>query len=702
MKSIQRFLNSVQIRPFLGLFALVAGGTYLSGMWRACGGHLSPPLDDTYIYLQYARRVAEGHGFSYSGAAPPSTGATSLLHVLLLVPGWWAGLRDSAYLVLPLVLGILLLVLMLAGMTSAAVSALPADARTPARATSGAIALALTGLCGQVLWGALTGMDTILFMAGLAGVLAFLARPGGVLPVRFWLLLGLLSWLRPEGVVYGSVALSAALLRDFRTARLLATTAPHSRRPGAIAGWWGPVAALLLLALPFFVNLALVGSFQSDGMLSKSLFSEPRSEVLRTSLPHVPEIWRRIALLYVTDFGNGQRLGAFRVLQTGLVAAGLLSGLLLGLAGRRGAVGFTSAVWALLFVGLTAMTLPWNVHNYRYQIPGMVPVALLTALGWGALIARLPARPARGAAAALGIAFLAVQLPGAWHMRTVYAANCQNIRDQQERVGRWIRANTPADARIALNDAGAIAYYGERATLDLVGLTTHDWAIRAREGSGALFEQLERLPSGERPTHFALYPTWFRGLAATRLFGQRVFEADLLNNTICGSRTKIVYEADWSVAGSGAQPRLPEFAGSPPLDEVDVGDRASEAAHGYTAGRRQADLLEDIPLTGSDGSRYADGGRRVSDRETFRVTLAPGRPARLVLRTTSPEPLALRVSLNGAPIGRIEVPASAGRWSEEQVELPASRVAGVNALTIERDPPDPRKGFPSFHYWAYP
>ena len=44
----------------LALALLLAGWTAVLTL-RACDGELVPPLDDTYIYLQYAQAAAEGH-----------------------------------------------------------------------------------------------------------------------------------------------------------------------------------------------------------------------------------------------------------------------------------------------------------------------------------------------------------------------------------------------------------------------------------------------------------------------------------------------------------------------------------------------------------------------------------------------------------------------------------------------------------------
>src|SRR6185295_3238350 len=60
----------------------------------SAAGHPAMPLDDAFIHLQYARRLAEGHLFSYVPGEGYSSGATSLLWPLLIAPFHWLGLRD--------------------------------------------------------------------------------------------------------------------------------------------------------------------------------------------------------------------------------------------------------------------------------------------------------------------------------------------------------------------------------------------------------------------------------------------------------------------------------------------------------------------------------------------------------------------------------------------------------------------------------
>ena len=59
------------------------------------GGEWILPLDDTYIYLQYARNLAHGHFMQFNAGDPPTSGATSFLYPILLAAGYLIGFRSD-------------------------------------------------------------------------------------------------------------------------------------------------------------------------------------------------------------------------------------------------------------------------------------------------------------------------------------------------------------------------------------------------------------------------------------------------------------------------------------------------------------------------------------------------------------------------------------------------------------------------------
>lgn len=460
---------------------------------------------------------------------------------------------------------------------------------------------------------------------------------------------------------------------------------------------------LALLSAPFALNFALTGSPACDGFAVKSMFVEHRPDVFNAFLRELPLTWSKILLLHVSDFRSLSWHPVTAWIFAILTGAGLLAGSVVLLSGRRGPAGILAVTWLLAAILLGGLSQGWRSHYYRYQIPGLALSALVITTGWGLLTGRLPAR-ARGAARALVVALAAFLLvPGILLMHNLYGRNCANILDQQTKVARWIEANTPPSTRVALNDAGAIAYYGGRRILDLVGLTTHGWAA-ANRGPGSLFEKLETLQESERPGIMAIYPGWYRMFVATSMAGQVLMSADLGDNTICGDRLMRVYRINWKLAGSGDLPvvrgTLVHDFGMTVVDAVDVADLESEAAHGYSCRTTYQDRLREIPSGIGQGPVVQDGGRWVSEGERMRIRARPGQWLALVMRTEAQIDCSLDVMVNGRPAGRLSLERQSMIWAEPILQIPDNLVTD-SLLTIDlRLVPDPRKaGYSSYHYW---
>jgi hypothetical protein len=170
----------------------------------------------------------------------------------------------------------------------------------------------------------------------------------------------------------------------------------------------------------------------------------------------------------------------------------------------------------------------------------LAPLAIVVALvGLGALLARLPGGAA-ARAAVLGAAALGLVLP-LGPARESYAWSVQNINAMQVRLGRWVARATPPGALLAVNDVGALTYFGNRPIIDLMGLVTPDIVPARRRGEAGILGYLE----GRCPDYLVIFPDWFPGLAARADLFRPVERVRLEHNVVAGADEMVVYETAW-------------------------------------------------------------------------------------------------------------------------------------------------------------
>jgi len=113
----------------------------------------------------------------------------------------------------------------------------------------------------------------------------------------------------------------------------------------------------------------------------------------------------------------------------------------------------------------------------------------------------------------------------------------QNINAMQVHLGRWVDANLPRAATLAVNDVGAIAYFSRRPVLDLMGLVTPEIRPYRREGEpGVLRFIAERCPDV-----VIVFPSWFPGVAARADLFIPVYRVRLEHNEVAGAPEMVVY-----------------------------------------------------------------------------------------------------------------------------------------------------------------
>ena len=658
---------------------------FAASMLYHTGGRLALPLDDSFIYFQYARQAAQGHFLEYNTGTEPTAGATSLLYTLLLVPGFWLGLDGMGIALYALVLGVVWL-----GLSAWLLLLLGRKLCGP---FSGWVAALMFLLCGPLLWGYYSGMAIGLFAFAilltlylyliedrrtpLAAALLALARPEGIALVL--LLLVLVAYRRALhwqwGVPLGVYALQALLL----------------------AWWTGEAGASGVEAKWRFA--APHGSLPEQIRAVFFDFAEFVKGILAGSLGHQTSV-----NLYAYD-GNYRRI-AFAPFVALFVLAELSYRLWGELSERKLGAATLGGAWFVGGVLLTCTLVEYDAHFNRYQQPFLPLYILFAALGLGRLDAvggEWGRKLARGLACFFGL----------WGLMSVgffavaYGENCSDIRNQQVEMARFIDAELPPNARIAVNDAGALRYFSGRQTIDLVGLTTAGNSAPWRHGSGSLFERLEAMPPDQRPQYFAIFPNWFNfpeGLFLQPLHRIRVFEPSIID------AEKVLYQARWTadLSGETIRNRTLLEEGWRVVDKVDVADLASERRHGYRSevwvpGSGEANLLMALSAADDPQAVYIDGGRTVTGGERMEVTLNAGQPATVIMRTVTGIAQHFAVFANGKKIANVELPGGRGR---QWLELAVGQIAAADVssrVEIETQPihfGGDLRPIVSFHYWV--
>ena len=518
-------------RPFRP--ALVAAPVVLAGvvglgfLWELDrqGVERGFPLDDSWIHLRFASNLAAGRGFGCN-PGEPTPGATSPLWVLVLAA--------AAKLSIPLeTAAIWLGMLCNAGACAALMllskkvltrSALLGQQSTRFWVVVGAgVFFALTPCA---VWSSVSGLEIPLFM-----MLSFLAlashedacaRGGWRWPVSA-LLFGLAAHARPEGHLLFAFAALERVLRERREHEV-----PLLRRVCRVAAY----GLIYLLAVSPYVFFCLATTGRP---LPNTYYAKTVGERNVWSLHFLKLLVRLVAWDHFL-------LGLF--VPIGLVAH---------LARRRGSL--LPALWIVgLPLAYTLMPLnvfTMNAGNFsRYFYPVVPLAAMFGVHGLAVASVAMGRRLRHGRVAIAGVLCLGCGLNSLWHVldrRDLFVMNVRNINEMQVVAGRWVRDHTPAQARLAVCDAGAIPYFSDRHVADTVGLVTpsllpyieahahHDEPYA--ETPLALF--LERV----RPDYLIVFPEWYPHITAElEKLGAKVKEFSIKENLTCGGDTMVVYK----------------------------------------------------------------------------------------------------------------------------------------------------------------
>ncbi|MDI6751491.1 MAG: hypothetical protein QME07_01340 [bacterium] len=688
------------VLPLLFICAIISG-LYIASMRYYTEGGLSLPLDDSFIFFQYAKQFAAGLAFQYNTGDTPTTGVTSLLYTLLLVPGFILGFDGLSIIKYSLFLS--LLTLIGTGFFAYLIG------KQLVSHIVGVISMLLVILSGPFIWATFSGMDTGLF--------------GFMLVLTFWTVIAfyekknlfpiaiagsLLSITRPEGFIASIILFSLIFVNQL--------IKPKNERLPFIQSILSAVPVLSGI-LWLLLNLILTGSISFNTIASKSQFATGHSSVLdclATGIRYffflLKEVFAGFSgdyigvlnansgypAVYIAPFSLLFFIFAIFPQATGEVIKRRLGAYSLGF------------LWFFVGIFVASLSKPDNIHWHRYIIPYYPLFLIMVAVGVHQLSQTLQKEGFLG----ISIFFVLFSFLTAIYFGIAFGKNCKDIHLQQITIARWIEKNIPEDAAIALNDAGAIKYLSQRYCIDLVGLC-YPKIVRsgthAGDGNGSLYETVEKLE--RKPDYFIIYPSWFA--FPDYVLGEEKASFGLSEPTVAGagSEPMKVYKANFRYMNTGDNIQLSftkETIGKLLLsDRIDIADVEDEKRHNHKSWTAEPGLSKRTFVTLASYQEeperiVADAGRVLTGGEEFTIKTIPNKDLIIVARTTAPFSLGLYINGQAREWWRnLKGSHETSLWHEPMVKIPGSYITSEKTKIRLEVVDKHQVSYFTTHYWFY-
>lgn len=695
-------LEPRRAKQLLAALAAAIALLFLASLLAATQGHFVPQVSDLYLVCQYARAMAEGHPFRYNPGDPPTTGATSLLHTVLLAAAHAAGFRGEGLIAFAVLAGAVFL--------AAAVLRARSAGAALGGAREGFLAGALVALGGPVVWGFLYGADVALAML-----------------LSLWLFDRLLAEWDGPSITWGVVAASLlALTRPEALLTSLALGLAWSLGPArgarglrrALA--WLPAAAGLAVAALYRL---VAGSWLATSVADKSMLANyGLGDTVALVSEYLLDVLRGLLMgFYPSQAPVGLSRGWAPLFFPPLGLLLVIAAVALPPERLRTPVRAWAAIVAAVWVAVAPNTF-MGVHFNRYLLWAMPSLLVLCATGLGRLTRLLsPSDEARESTlfrAGAGL-LLACGLLSTLRMAALYGDMGGEVFRRDVAAARWIGANLPAGTAIA-NLATSVEYLTGHRSVNLHGVTSAAFAgNRAAEREAGVFESLSRLRPDDRPGYLLTTASTQASLAA---LPELVDGAPLFQTTSFADEIQI-FRMRYDLVGGNARLRLPAslaaIAAKDEVDRLNVCDAGDEAAHAYAFESRLGNLrLHGTARVGSyslaDGAaeKVIDAGRVIVGGESFDVRTLPGRDLVAVLRTAAsasavvyraagngelPLEIAeagIALKVDGEDVARLGFHPRRG-WDEVVLRVPGS------AIRHERSRLTLTGRYAAYYYWFY-
>ena len=413
-------------------------------------------LEDALITYRYSANIVAGNGFVFNPGERvlgTTTPLVTLLLALVSLPFGSHAIRQVATVFMPL-FGLLAGLAAYVALTKRGISV----------AAAGVVMFLLYAHIAFIRTG-IGGMETpaVLLLMGLS-----LWALGSDRPVLMGALCGLIVLCRIDGAIWAALITLALLMRSWRKA--------------AISTGVG-----LLVVLPWIIFATVYfGSFLPNSMLAKAVVRPGRESLFLSG-----EQMLKYALWYVQGTGLTGSLYLLP-LWLGVLVLGARR-LLRRNAGALWPVVAFPLVYAFAMYAGRSPRFEWYLLPITFTCMIMLGVGLVEVYGFATRAISAKARTAiAGVIVVAAVVVYCFTAAPTMIRRMAASEACEDsIRAE---VGRWLHANTPRDATVAMEAIGYQGYYSERRIIDLAGLVTPRVVEfkRSTGENGEVFEDVRR------------------------------------------------------------------------------------------------------------------------------------------------------------------------------------------------------------------
>jgi hypothetical protein len=622
---------------------------YFSGAMVNGADSMAIAQPDSLLYMQAARRIVEGHPFSFSALEPVSTGTTSVLYPFVLAIPYALGATGMVLCTVGFWLNAAFYLIFLAGWFAAFRKWLPVGLPQ-------LLGTLLLALLGQSAYAALAQSDVGLWMAISALIVAALAAD------RFKTAIALLivaPWIRPEGMVFALALFFVCLC--LRSRRAFAALLP-----------------VLSMVAIFAFNWMLTGEAQFSSVAHKGHFAvRPFAGAVFATACDLLTIAR--GLVFGAAVSPPRQFYMIPVVGAVLLWIGVFTH------DWRGKRGVALVVVALATCGgvMTVASSGWQNTNVDRYLAWIMPlVALFMAEGLSFAVEKIRDLRLRSVAALAPVVFAvggAVAFVSLFHLASRQSDQLVKFAEELDHV-------LPHQTSLGLTGYSGFAYrLGDRRVASLNGIYSPAFASKTLAGNMA---RLKHDPS-------LRFSYWL--IAGDDKFADG-FAAAQGRQLMVGPEGIEVRVADWSMFDNAARPHATGMEGLQEVGFVDVGDDASEEAAAYRVVTKYNQLAYE-PFQRIDdlaGAKAYDCGRVVFGHDEMLVGLKAGKDLKIVLRTLPSvkvsvlslltastvrefgfdSPLMVEVHVDGEEVAHCHVPIAEKGFSDIVLTVPGVKIPG--------------------------